>query len=52
MLEGGYLYGNDQPGLGLDIDVAKAAALLDPDKVAKSYYMAEDRRRDGSIVRP
>ncbi|RYZ81474.1 MAG: mandelate racemase, partial [Proteobacteria bacterium] len=52
MLEGGYLYGNEQPGLGIDIDVKKAEALLDPDKAAKSHYMAEDRRRDGGIVRP
>ncbi|RYG95030.1 MAG: hypothetical protein EON57_17340 [Alphaproteobacteria bacterium] len=52
ILEGGYLYHNEQPGLGLDIDVKKAQALLDPDKAAKSYYMAEDRRRDGQIVRP
>jgi mannonate dehydratase len=52
VLEGGYLYPNDQPGLGIDIDEAKAAALLDPDRAAKSYYMAEDRRADGVIVRP
>lgn len=52
ILEGGYLYANDQPGLGIDVDEAKATALLDPDLAAKSYYMAEDRRRDGEIVRP
>jgi mannonate dehydratase len=52
ILEGGYLYGNEQPGLGIDIDEKKAAALLDPEKAKKSYYMAEDRRRDGGIVRP
>ena len=52
ILEGGYLYGNDQPGLGIDIDVGKARALLDPEQARKSYYMAEDRRRDGAIVRP
>lgn len=51
-LEGGYLYCNDQPGLGIDIDETKAAALLDPDKAAKSYFIAEDRRADGSVVRP
>jgi mannonate dehydratase len=51
-LEGGYLYGNDQPGLGIDIDEAKAAALLDPERAAKSYFMAEDRRADGAVVRP
>jgi mannonate dehydratase len=52
ILEGGYLYGNDGPGLGIDVDEDKARALLDPDLAAKSYYMAEDRRRDGEIVRP
>jgi len=52
LLEGGYLYANDNPGLGLDIDEAKAKALLNPDLAAKSFYMAEDRRTDGSIVRP
>ena len=35
-----------------DIDVEKAKALLDPELAAESYYMAEDRRRDGQIVRP
>jgi mannonate dehydratase len=52
ILEGGYLYGNDGPGLGIDVDEDKARALLNPDLAAKSYYMAEDRRRDGEIVRP
>ena len=52
LLEGGYLYANEQPGLGIDIDEAKAAALLDPDKAAKSMFMAEDRRVDGTVVRP
>ena len=28
VLEGGYLYANDRPGLGIDIDEAKATALL------------------------
>jgi mannonate dehydratase len=51
-LEGGYLYPNEQPGLGINIDEEKAAALLDPDRAAKSLYMAEDRRMDGTIVRP
>jgi mannonate dehydratase len=51
-LEGGYLYANDSPGLGIDVDEARARALLDPELAAKSFYMAEDRRVDGSIVRP
>ncbi|MEX1021195.1 MAG: enolase C-terminal domain-like protein [Litorilinea sp.] len=52
VLEGGYLYPNDQPGLGIDIDEAKAAALLDPERSQRIFHMAEDRRADGSIVRP
>jgi mannonate dehydratase len=50
--DGGYLYANDRPGLGLDIDEAKAAALLDPAAARRPFFMAEDRRADGSIVRP
>ncbi len=52
VLEGGYLYANSAPGLGLDIDEDKARRLLNPDLAAKSYYIGEDRRRDGEIVRP
>ena len=52
LLEGGYLYPNEQPGLGLDIDEEKANALLNPDRAAKSFFMAEDRRADGTVVRP
>ena len=51
VLEGGYLYPNDQPGLGIDIDEEKAAALLRTDRLGP-HYAAEDRRADGSIVRP
>ncbi len=50
--EGGYLYPNDKPGLGIEIDEDKARALLKPDLAAKSFFMSEDRRADGSIVRP
>jgi mannonate dehydratase len=50
-MEGGYLYPNDQPGLGLDIDEKKAAALLQEDRLA-SNYMAEDRKADGTVVFP
>ena len=49
VLEGGYLYPNDSPGLGVDIDEEKAVALRrdrDPSGTA------QDRRADGSVVRP
>jgi mannonate dehydratase len=52
ILEGGYLYPNDKPGLGIDIDEAKARALLNPDLAAKPFYMSEDRRASGVVVRP
>jgi mannonate dehydratase len=49
--DGGYMYANDKPGLGIDIDEEKAKALLDPDKL-HVHRAAEDRRADGSVVRP
>jgi mannonate dehydratase len=52
VLAGGYLYANDQPGLGIDIDEAQAARLLDPAKAARWHAMPEDRRVDGTVVRP
>lgn len=52
VLEGGYLYANEQPGLGIEIDEAKAYALLNPELAAKSFFMAADRRVDGTLVRP
>ena len=47
----GHLYPNDQPGLGIDIDEDKAAALLTANPVQPGYA-AEDRRADGTVVRP
>ena len=52
ILEGGYLYANDQPGLGIDIDEAKAAALLDTKQLNRLHHAAEDRKADGTVVRP
>jgi mannonate dehydratase len=52
ILEGGYLYANEKPGLGIDIDEEKAASIINPDAVAKPRGMRQDRRVDGSIVRP
>lgn len=51
-LAGGYLYLSGKPGLGIDIDETKAAALLDNRYTASGHYAAEDRRADGSVVRP
>lgn len=52
VLDGGYLYVSDRPGLGIDIDEAKAAALLDPERAARPKFMPEDRKADGTLVRP
>lgn len=52
VLERGYLYANDQPGLGMDVDEEKAARLVDPEQVRRPRYVAEDRKADGSVVRP
>jgi mannonate dehydratase len=52
VLEGGYLYPSDQPGLGLDIDEEQARALLESDRLVRGGAGAQDRRADGSVVRP
>ena len=51
---GGYLYVNDRPGLGIDLDEAKAALLLGDDWSRKSYHQPYklDRKSDGTLVRP
>ena len=48
-IRGGYMYANDKPGLGIDID-EKAAARF-PYKTA-GRNRGTDRRLDGTIVRP
>ena len=50
--ENGYMYGSEVPGLGPDIDEAAAGALLVPERAARPKFMAEDRRADGTMVRP
>ncbi|MBI3971599.1 MAG: mandelate racemase, partial [Chloroflexi bacterium] len=52
VLEKGYLYPNENPGLGLDIDEERAVKLLDPERLKRPLFMAEDRRLDGTVVRP
>jgi mannonate dehydratase len=51
VLEGGYLYPNDRPGLGIDIDEDGAAALLGASPIAPRA-IRHDRRTDGTVVRP
>ncbi|HEX5417301.1 MAG TPA: enolase C-terminal domain-like protein, partial [Chloroflexota bacterium] len=52
VLQGGYLYGNDRPGLGIDLDEEKAAQLLDPERARRVFHMPADRKADGTVVRP
>jgi mannonate dehydratase len=52
VLEGGYLYPNDGPGLGVDVDEDLAAKLVNPERARRIFHMAEDRRADGTMVRP
>lgn len=52
VLDGGHLYVSDRPGLGIDIDEEKAARLLDPERAARPKFMPEDRKADGTVVRP
>jgi len=51
ILEGGYLYAGDRPGLGIDIDEEKAVALFSSGKTGHPGT-AQDRRSDGTVVRP
>lgn len=48
-IQGGYLYANDRPGLGIDID-EKAAAKYPYQGAGESR--GNDRRMDGTLVRP
>jgi mannonate dehydratase len=47
----GFLYTNDKPGLGIDIDESRAAKLLTFGKPAYEYVQP-DRKIDGTFVRP
>jgi mannonate dehydratase len=52
VLEHGYMYLSDKPGLGIDIDEKKAAALVDRERARRPRYVAEDRKADGTVIRP
>ncbi|GAB6930301.1 D-galactonate dehydratase family protein [Paenibacillus sp. JCM 10914] len=53
-LVAGHLHVNDKPGLGIDIDEVKAAALLRDPEGLKSYHNPYklDRKPDGTLIRP
>jgi mannonate dehydratase len=52
--KGGYLYPNGKPGLGIELDEVKAAALLRKGWDSSKYYQPYvlDRKADGTLVRP
>jgi mannonate dehydratase len=54
LLKGGYLYANDLPGLGIDIDEEKAGQLIGERWKSAFYHNPYpiDRKADGTIVRP
>lgn len=54
VLKGGYLYPNEKPGLGIDIDEAKADALITDASRTRRYHNPYpiDRKADGTVVRP
>lgn len=50
-LKGGYLYGNGEPGLGIDINEAMAAKMpMKPSPPGDSWTTV--RGMDGSLVKP
>ena len=48
-LRGGYMYSNDKPGLGIDVDENEAAKYP---YAAQGRNRGEQRRLDGSTQRP
>jgi mannonate dehydratase len=48
----GYLYANETPGLGIDIDEKLAARYPFPDTPTFDHRWGTTRRRDGTVVRP
>jgi mannonate dehydratase len=48
----GYLYANEGPGLGIDIDEKLAAKYPIPDTPTFDHRWGTTRRRDGTVIRP
>ncbi|MEO5581043.1 MAG: enolase C-terminal domain-like protein [Saprospiraceae bacterium] len=48
----GYLFANDKPGLGMDIDEKIAAKFPYPDGPNFDYSWGTTRRKDGTVIRP
>ncbi|HWB96901.1 MAG TPA: enolase C-terminal domain-like protein [Bryobacteraceae bacterium] len=54
IVQRGYVYSNEKPGLGIDINETLAAKLLQmtPSRPANYRYVQPDRKIDGTFVRP
>jgi mannonate dehydratase len=48
----GYMYANEAPGLGIDIDEKLAAKFPFPDSPTFDFRWGTTRRRDGTVIRP
>ena len=48
----GYLYANEAPGLGIDIDEKLAAKFPFPDSPTFDHRWGTTRSRDGTVIRP
>jgi mannonate dehydratase len=48
----GYMYANEAPGLGIDIDEKLAAKFPVPDSPSFDFHWGTTRRRDGTVIRP
>lgn len=51
-MKNGYLYANETPGFGVDIDEKLAAKFPFPSGPTFDYYWGKMRRRNGTIIRP
>jgi mannonate dehydratase len=51
-IKNGYLYANESPGLGVDIDEKLAAKFPFPPGRTFDYRWGTTRRRDGTVIRP
>ncbi|WZO98132.1 enolase C-terminal domain-like protein [Isosphaeraceae bacterium EP7] len=48
----GFLYANESPGLGIDLDETLAAKYPLPDEPTFEHSWGTTRRRDGTVIRP
>jgi mannonate dehydratase len=51
-MKDGFLYANEAPGLGIDLDEALAARFPHPDSPTFEHSWGTTRGRDGTVIRP